>query len=84
MTVCVRRDTCSLCDQQVFWNDETHILTCGCGQDPARFVNLKEFAKVTDATVPWKGATVRRMFPETFKFVRGRQVLQDSKKEVSL
>ena len=79
MTVYVRRDTCSLCEHQVFWNDETHVLTCGCGQYPARFVNLTEFVKVPVPAI-WKGAALRRMFPETFKFVGDRQVLEDSKK----
>ena len=79
MTVFVRRDTCYLCDHQVFWNDETHVLTCGCGRFPVRFVNLTEFVKVPAPAI-WKGAVTRRMFPETFRFVNGKQVLQDSKK----
>lgn len=79
MTVYVRRDTCGLCDQRVFWNSETKVLTCGCGQFPARFVNLSEFVKVAAPAI-WKGAATRRMFPEAFRFVNGKEAVVDSKK----
>lgn len=80
MTVYVRRESCGLCDQQVFWNSESHVLTCGCGQYPFRHVDLSEYVKVRDACVPWKGATVRRMFPEAFRFVKGKEVLREAKR----
>lgn len=43
MTVWVRRLGCYLCGQPVTWNDETKVLSCGCCDTPAKFVNLRDF-----------------------------------------
>jgi len=46
MTVYVRRFNCSVCGKQVFWDDKTQKLRCGCGSFKASFVNLSEFIKM--------------------------------------
>jgi hypothetical protein len=46
MPVFVRRFSCAVCGQNVYWDKERQILTCGCGSYKASFVNEAEFIEL--------------------------------------
>lgn len=43
MTVYVRKHNCAVCGENVYWNSETQILSCGCGKFHANAVDLREY-----------------------------------------
>jgi len=43
MTVYVRKFPCAVCGENVYWDSETQLLTCGCGKFHANSVDLREY-----------------------------------------
>jgi len=43
MTVYVRKFPCAVCGENVYWDSETQLLSCGCGKFHANSVDLREY-----------------------------------------
>ena len=43
MTVYVRKFPCAVCGENVYWDSETQLLSCGCGKFHANSVDLEQF-----------------------------------------